>query len=163
MTTKHTLQRLFVLALTLIVWAPAAMSMEKSTLYFWEEVACPNEVVYLEGDVRFQFHETGKGWVYQAFWSGNGWGLESNAEYLIQGKWMEVMNEKRPFVFYWNDHFQMVGKGAAPTYRLYLTVKFDEADDDGFPVPDSIHFEDEEWPCPAIAFDFCESEPCSGL
>ena len=96
------------------------------------------------------------------FWTGEGWGLDSDNEYLLQGKWMEVVQEQRPFVFYWNDHFQLVGKGSAPTYRLYSKIRFDKLDPDtGLPVPDSIHFEDGDWPCPTVAYESCPTEPCS--
>lgn len=149
-----------ILALMLLALSPAVMSMEKSNLYFWEYVACPNEIVYVEGSVRFQYQETGMGWVYQAFWTGDGWGLDSDNEYLLQGKWQEVVQEKRPFIFYWNDHFELAGKAGAPTYRLYSKIRFDELGGDG-PVPDSIHFEDGDWPCDTLAFGVCESEPCS--
>ena len=163
MIMKLSTLKLSVMTLTLLVCAPAAMSMDKSTLYFWEVAACPNEMVYLEGSARIQVQETGKGWVFQVFWTGDGWGLDTGDEYLLQGKWMEVVQADRPFVFYWNDHFELVGKGSAPTYRLYSKIKFDELDfDSGFPVLDSIHFEDGDWPCPAIAYGDCETAPCSG-
>jgi hypothetical protein len=133
--------------------AAPAMSMEKESYNFWEVAECPDEMVEMEGTVRFQYHETSKGWVYQAFWEGEGWGA-SGAEYVIHGKWMEVVTEDRPFVFYWNDHFQLVGKGTAPTYRLYSKIRFDEFDpDSGGPVIDSIQFENGDWPCPTVDFD----------
>lgn len=132
---------------------PMAMGMDKESYNFWEIAQCPDEMIEMEGSVRFQYHETGKGWVFQAFWTGDAWGLDSGAEYLIQGKWMEVVNENRPFVFYWNDHFELVGKGRAPTYRLYSKIRFDELDaDSGGPVVDSIQLEDGEWPCPTVDF-----------
>jgi hypothetical protein len=161
MNARNRLAGKLLVPMMLFVASPAAMSMDMFTMYFWEEVACPNEVVYLEGSARVQVQGTGKGWVYQVFWTGDGWGLDSGDEYLIQGKWMEVVNEQRPYVFYWNDHFEMVGKGQAPTYRLYSKIRFDEADGDGYPVPDSIQFEDGDWACPAVAFEVCVTEPCS--
>jgi len=128
-----------------------AMAMDKESYNFWEIVECPDEMIEMEGSVRFDFQETGKGWVFQAFWAGQGWGLDSDAEYIIRGKWMEVVKEDRPFVFYWNDHFELVGKGSAPTYRFYSKIRFDELDpDSGGPVIDSIQFEDSEWPCPTV-------------
>ena len=136
--------------LLLFALSPAALAMDKAHYNFWEVVECPGELIYLEGSVRFQYHETGKGWTYQAFWTGDGWGLDSYAEYLIQGKWTEVVQGQRPFIFYWNDHFQLVGKGDAPTYRFYSRIRFDEFDEDGVPIPEFISA---EWPCATVAFD----------
>ena len=162
MIIRQALQRILLLTPMLCAFAPAAMSMEKSTLYFWEFAACPNEVVYMEGSARTQFQEAGKGWVFQVFWTGDGWGLDSDNEYLLQGKWMEVVQETRPFIFYWNDHFELAGKGDAPTYRLYSKIRFNEMED-GSPVPESITFEDGDWPCPTVGFGVCDSEPCSAF
>ncbi len=160
MIAKYAVLRTLLAVPILLLLLPSAIAMEKTTLYFWEVAACPNEDIYMEGSVRFQFHATGKGYTYQAFWAGEGWGLDSDNEYLIHGKWQEVVQEQRPFVFYWNDHFQLAGKGSAPTYRLYGKVRFDELGDDG-PVPDSIHFAAGDWPCPTIDFEICGPEPCS--
>ena len=135
--------------LLLLAVAPAALAMDKEFYNFWEVAECPSEQVYLEGSVRFQFQPTGQGWVYQAFWTGDGWGLDSGAEYLIQGKWTEIVQGKRPFIFYWNDHFELVGKAGAPTYRFYSRIRFDEFDEDGVPIPEFISA---DWPCATIAF-----------
>lgn len=135
------------LSLSLFI-SPSAQAMDKQVLNFWEIAQCPGELVELEGSVRFQFQETGKGWVFQGFWTGEGWGHDSGGEYLIQGKWMEVVQENRPFIMYWNDHFQLVGKGQAPTYRLYSRVRF-VVDESGDWVPE---FEDAEWPCDTVDF-----------
>ena len=146
MVTNTSSTRIAIAALVLLVFSPALMAMEKQYLQFWEVVECPGENIEMEGNVRFQFQETGKGWVLQAFWSGDGWGLESGDEYLIQGKWFEVVQEKRPFVMYWNDHFQLIGKGAAPNYRFYGRIRF-EVDENGDWVPG---FVDQDWPCPTV-------------
>jgi hypothetical protein len=50
-------------------------------------------------------------------------GLDSEAEYSLRGKWMEVVQENPPFIFLWNDHFQLNGKGSAPNYRFNNKVK----------------------------------------
>lgn len=144
MTNEKSLRRIFVCFLALFVFSPMAIAMEKDYLDFWEILECPNEDIEIEGSVRFQFHETGKGWVFQAFWTGEGLGLNSGDEYRLQGKWMEVVQERRPFIMYWNDHFQLVGKGQAPNYRFYSRIRF-FVDENGEWVPE---FVDEEWPCP---------------
>lgn len=141
--------------LFLLFLSPAALSMEKDFFEFWEIADCPNELIEIEGSVRFQFQETGKGWVLQAFWTGEAWGLDSDSEYSIQGKWQEVVQEKRPFIFYWNDHFELVGRAGAPTYKLYSRIRFDEFDEDGNPIPEFISA---EWPCATIAFDIWPAE-----
>jgi hypothetical protein len=158
MINKFAVLKAFLVMPILLLFAPSASSMEKWTQYFWEYAACPNEVVYMEGSVRFQYHETRMGWVFQAFWTGDGWGEDSDNEYLINGKWQEVVQGHRPFIFYWNDHFQLVGKDGAPTYRLYSKIRFNEFGSEG---PDSIIFEDGDWPCPTIGFGTCDTEPCS--
>lgn len=135
--------------LLLLSLSPAALAMDKEFYSWWEVMECPTGLIWLEGGVRIQAHETGMGWTYQAFWEGDGWGLDSDSEYLIQGKWMEVVQGERPFVFYWNDHFQVVGKGGAPTYRLYSRIRFNEFDEDGNPIPEFISA---DWPCATIAF-----------
>ena len=91
----------------------------------------------------------------QAFWTGDAWGLDSDSEYSIQGKWQEVVQEKRPYIFYWNDHFELVGRAGAPTYKLYSRIRFDEFDEDGNPIPEFISA---EWPCATIAFDIWPAE-----
>ena len=151
--TTYARRVLFAAAALSLASAAPAMAMDKESYTFWEIAQCPDEMVEMEGSVRFQYQETAKGWVYQAFWKGEGWGLDSDAEYLIRGKWMEVVKEDRPYVFYWNDHFELVGKGRAPTYRLYSKIRFDEFDpDSGGPVIDSIQFENGDWPCPTVDF-----------
>lgn len=136
--------------LAVLAFSPLASAMDKEAYSFWEVMDCPGEQIEMEGSVRFQSQETGKGWVFQAFWTGQAEGLDSGAEYLIKGKWMEVVNDKRPFVFYWNDHFELVGKAGAPTYRFYSRVRFDTFDGAGDPVPEFISA---EWPCATVAYD----------
>jgi len=118
--------RVFV-ALALLVTAPVLMALEKETLPFWEIVSCPGEEVEIVGTVRFQTHLVESGnhatWIFQAFWTGHGQGLESETRYLLKGKWMEVVQANPPFIFVLNDHFQLVGKGSAPNYRFNNKVK----------------------------------------
>lgn len=133
-----------------------AIAMEKETLNFWEIAECPSEQIEIEGRVRFQYQfvegNDRATTVFQAFWSGDAWGLASGAEYRIQGKWMEVVQESPPFVFVLNDHFQLIGKGQAENYRFYSRVRF---------VVNAkgeikVDFEGDHWPCPTIAFDIWE-------
>lgn len=140
----------------MLAFSPAALAMDKQFYNFWEIVDCPHELIELEGSVRFQFQETGMGWTLQAFWTGDGWGLGSDSEYIIQGKWQEVVQGERPFIYYWNDHFQLVGIGGAPTLKFYSRIRFDEFDEDGNPIPEFISA---EWPCATIAFDIWPPEP----
>ncbi len=127
MHVANRLMTRFTVALALLVSAPALMALDKETLPFWEIVSCPGEEVAIEGSVRFQTHFIeGSGhttWIFQAFWTGHGMGLDSEAEYSLRGKWMEVVQENPPFIFLWNDHFQLNGKGPAPNYRFNNKVK----------------------------------------
>lgn len=133
--------------------APAAMAIDKETWNFWEIVSCPSENIEMTGSVRFQMQLIeGKDratWVFQAFWTGDAWGLDSGADYRIQGKWMEVIQEDPPFVFLWNDHFQLTGNGTAPNYSFYNKVRI-VVDANGEP---RIDFSGDASPCPTVDFD----------
>ena len=133
--------------------APTAMALDQETWNFWEIAACPSENVEMNGRVRFLMQLVqGKEratWVFQAFWSGQASGLSSGAEYTIQGKWMEVIQEDPPYVFLWNDHFQLIGKGTAPNYDFYNKVRI-VVDANGEP---RLDFSGETTPCPTIDFD----------
>lgn len=148
--TTQLLASLFT-ALMLLLTAPALMALEKETFPFWEIVACPSEDIYIEGTVRFQSHfvegADHSTWVFQAFWTGDGWGMDSGEEYMLKGKWMEVIQENPPFLFLWNDHFQLIGKGSAPNYNFYQKVKL-LVNANGDVI---IDLDDVEWPCPTIA------------
>ena len=37
---------------------------------------------------------------------------------------MEVLQDNPPFIFIWNDHFQLIGNGTAPNYKFSNKVKF---------------------------------------
>jgi len=137
------------LVLAAILVSPVALAMEKDIFNWWEIAACPEENIEVEGTVRFQSQDIGGGWVFQAFWSGQGWGHTSGTQYNLQGKWMEVAKETPPFIFIWNDHFQLIGKGNAPNYRLANKVKI-IVDANG---EVRVEFEESPWPCPAIDFD----------
>ena len=146
---KHVWTRLLV-TLTLVVFTPVLMALDQERLEFWETVACPNEDVDLVGSVRFQAqavegadHTT---WIFQAFWRGTGTGLDSGADYLLVGKWMEVIEEDPPFLFIWNDHFQLIGKGTTPDYRFSNKVKV-VVDANGNIIIDEDSF---EWPCDTV-------------
>jgi len=148
--TRLVLSALGVMTLTL---AQTGLAMEKEVLNFWEVVDCPSEPIEMEGSVRFQFQNIGNAdsWVFQAYWTGDAWGQSSGDRYRIQGKWMEVVkgNSPEPFLFIWNDHFELIGNGTAPNYRFYNKVWI-HVDANGIP---RIEFEDGEWPCDTIAYD----------
>ena len=150
MHVVNTLMTRIIVALALLVSTPALMALEKETLPFWEIVACASEDVEIEGTVRFQTHfiegADHATWVFQAFWTGRGWGLTTGAGYKLKGKWMEVIQENPPFIFLWNDHFQLIGNGTAPNYKFSNKVKF-LVNADGDVVIDTENF---DWPCETI-------------
>jgi len=39
---------------------------------------------------------------------------------------MEVVQENPPFIFLWNDHFQVIGKGQAENFGIYTKIKIVE-------------------------------------
>jgi len=148
---KRNSSGLLLIALLLALFlSPAALAMDIEYYGFWEIAACPSENIELLGSVRFQTQPTGDtGYVFQAFWTGDAWGLDSGDEYRIQGKWMELAQESPPFIFLWNDHFQLIGKGTAPNYRFAYKLRI-IVDANGVP---RVEFEGVDWPCPTIAFD----------
>lgn len=58
--------------------------------------------------------------------SGRGYaiGLSSGSEYLLRGRWMEVIQENPPYKFLWNDHFQLIGKRKAENYETHYKIRF---------------------------------------
>lgn len=150
-TASRFLSGLFV-AVPLLTWAPALLAMEKETYNFWEIVACPSENIEIEGTVRLQMQSVEGGdhatWVFQAFWTGDAWGMDSGADYRLQGKWMEVIEEDPPFVFLWNDHFQLIGQGTAPNYRFFNRIRIIVNAAGEL----TVYFEEAETPCPTIDF-----------
>jgi len=142
-----------VAAVTLATVAPTSQAMDKETWNFWETVACPSEQIEILGSVRFQMQAVDGGdhhaWVFQAFWTGDAWGLSSGATYRIRGKWMEVIQEEPPYIFLWNDHFQLIGNGTAPNYRFFNKIRV-IVNAKGEP---KVEFEESEAPCPTVDFD----------
>ena len=120
------------LALALLAVAPTLLALEQFTDAFEETVICPSgdgysEKIYIEGTYRIQVqyientHHTTS--LFQVFWRGNGYGLESGSEYKLRGKWMEVIQENPPYIFLWNDHFQLIGKGRAENFNTYYKIR----------------------------------------
>ena len=129
---SHFLVTKLLLALALLAVAPMLLALEQFTLPFAEIVICPggdgdSEEIYIEGTYRVQLqyveggdHTTS---LYQIFWRGHGYGMESGSEYKLRGKWMEVIQENPPYIFLWNDHFQLIGKGRAENFKLYFKIR----------------------------------------
>jgi len=87
--------------------------------------------------------------VFFGFWTGEALGLDSGDEFLLRGKWMEVIQnvpEDMPYLFLWNDHFQLIGKGSAPNDDFYNKVKI-LVNANGEVV---IDLDDWKTPCPTI-------------
>jgi hypothetical protein len=132
MNITYRLLTKLLLTLALLTVAPMLLALEKVTLPFEETVICPSgdgfsEEIYLEGTVRYQeqhiesnHHTTS---IFQAFWRANGYGLTSEADYILRGKWMTVIQENPPFILLFNDHFQLVGKGQAENFYIYYKIR----------------------------------------
>lgn len=132
MNMPHFLVTKLLLALALLAVAPTLLALEQETFPFSEIVICPSgdgysEEIYLEGTVRFQeqniennHHTTS---IFHAFWRANGYGLTSEADYKLRGKWMTVVQENPPFILLFNDHFQLVGKGQAENFNIYYKIR----------------------------------------
>jgi len=132
MNMPHLLVTKLLLALALLTVAPTLLALEQFTFPFEEIVVCPtedgdSEEIYLAGTGRLQAqyienaHHTTS--IFQIFWRMSGYGLTSGAKYTLSGKWMEVIQENPSYIFLWNDHFQLVGKGKAENFKLYYKIR----------------------------------------
>jgi hypothetical protein len=110
----------------------AAGQVIQFTEPFSETVVCPtsdgySEEIYLSGTYRalIKYVESGEhvSTFFQVFWEADGYGISTGAEYLLNGKWMEVTQESPPYIFIWNDHFRLIGKGQAENFDTYFKVK----------------------------------------
>ena len=132
MNMPHLLVTKLLLTLALLSVAPMLMALEQFTLPFEETVICPSgdgfsEEIYIEGTYRVQLqyientHHTTS--LFQVFWRGDAFGLKSGSEYKLRGKWMEVIQENPTYIFLWNDHFQLIGKGRAENFNIYYKIR----------------------------------------
>jgi hypothetical protein len=122
-----------------IISATAIAGATQARGTFWEEIACPSsdggysEPIYLEGSYRLltQYVEAGDHVTstYQIFWEGTGYGVSSGTEYLLHGKWMEVIQDDPPYVLIWNDYFELVGKGRAENFKIWWKARVVETPD----------------------------------
>lgn len=138
----------FILISALLNVSPLLMAMEKFSDVFEETLICANEngvgePIYISGTFRSQaqYVENAKHstWVWQVFWRGDGIGLTTGSEYIVRGKWMEVMQDAPPYIFIWNDHFQLIGKGKAENYDTHFKIKI-IVNANGEPIVDYIDF-----------------------
>jgi len=135
MKMPHHLVTKLMLTLALLTVSPMLLALEQFTDIFEETVICPSgdgwsEEIYIKGTYRVQLqyvegadHTTS---LFQVFWRGDGYGLTSGAKYKLRGKWMEVIQENPPFIFLWNDHFQLIGKGQAENFAIYYKIRIVE-------------------------------------
>lgn len=122
----------FFLATSLLALSASSMAgADQFRGTFWELVRCPvdggySEEIYLEGSYRILAQQVDAGGhissTFQVFWEGSGWGM-SGSEYLLRGKWMEVVQENPPYIFLWNDHFQLIGKAQADNFELHFRIR----------------------------------------
>ena len=120
------------LAMALLVAPPMLLALDQFPGTFSETLICESEdgysePIYIEGTYRVQVqyveasdHVTS---FFNIYWHADGWGLDSGAEYVLRGKWMEVIQENPPYIFIWNDHFRLIGKGKAENFDTYFKVK----------------------------------------
>ena len=132
MNMTYRLSTKLLLTLALLAVSPLMLALEQFTLPFEETVICPSgdgysEEIYIEGTYRVQLqyveggdHTTS---LFQVFWRAGGYGMTSGAEYKLRGKWMEIIQENPPYIFLWNDHFQLIGKGKAENFSLYYKIR----------------------------------------
>ena len=132
MTTYHLPMMKLLLALGLLCISPMLLALDQFRDTFEETVVCENrngdsEPIYFEGTyrVQVQYIEAGDHITsfFNIYWKADGLGLESNAEYIMRGKWMEIIQENPPYIFIWNDHFRLIGKGQAENYDTHFKVK----------------------------------------
>jgi hypothetical protein len=129
--TYRSVTKLMLISALLTV-SPMLLALEQFTDTFEETVICESgagysEPIYIAGTYRVQMHYVEAGdhvtSLFNVYWRGDGTGLESGAKYLLRGKWMEVIQENPPYIFIWNDHFRLIGKGRAENFDTYFKVK----------------------------------------
>jgi hypothetical protein len=133
MKVKIRLVTSLLLASVLLTVSPMASALEQFTLPFSETLVCQSgdgysEQIYIEGTFRVQLHYVEGAdhatSLFQVHWTADGWGLTSGAEYILRGKWMEVIQENPPYIFLWNDHFRLIGKGQAENFDTYFKIRW---------------------------------------
>jgi hypothetical protein len=126
----------------------------QATDTFEEIVVCPtddgfSEEIYISGSYRLLIQSAGGNGhatnLFYVFWHGDGVGLGSGSEYLLRGRWMEVIQDSPPYIFIWNDHFQLIGKGKAENFDTHFKIRL-IVNAQGDTVVDYIDF----WECENI-------------
>lgn len=133
MTNNYPLIIRALLGLVLLCSSPMLVALDQYPgNSFSETVICEtedgySEPIYLEGTYRVQIQYVEAGdhvtSFFNVYWTAEGVGLESDAEYIMRGKWMEIIQENPPYIFIWNDHFRLIGKGRADNFDTYFKVK----------------------------------------
>lgn len=133
MTNNYLPMKKLLLGLALLYVSPMLVALDQYPgNSFSETLICEtedgySEPIYIEGTYRVQtqYVEAGEHTTsfFNVYWTAKGFGLESDAEYLLRGKWMEVIQENPPYIFIWNDHFRLIGKGRAENFDTYFKVK----------------------------------------
>lgn len=99
---------------------------------FEEIVVCPtqdgfSEEIHIAGSYRVLLQSAGgkdhTTNLFYVFWHGDALGLSSGSEYLLRGRWMELIQENPPYIFLWNDHFQLIGKGKAENFDTHFKIR----------------------------------------
>ena len=133
MNMNYRLLTKLLLTLALLTVSPLMLALEQFTVPFAEIVVCPSgdgdsEEIYIAGTARIQSHYVENTHhttsFFNIYWKGDAYGMTSGAEYILRGKWMEVIQENPPYIFLWNDHFQLIGKGKAENFALYFKTRF---------------------------------------
>lgn len=134
--------------LALLAATPGLLALDQFPGEFEETVICenangPSEPIYIWGTYRIQAQYVEAGdhvtSFFNVYWRADGVGLDSGAEYNMRGKWMEVVQESPPYLFIWNDHFRLIGKGRAENYDTHFKVKI-LVNANGDPIIDYIDF-----------------------
>jgi hypothetical protein len=130
-STVRTVQKWLSAAVLLMLSSTTMAGADQVRGTFWESLVCPtndgySEEIYLSGSYRMLMQHVDTGnhitSTFQVFWEADGWGA-SGSEYLLHGKWMEVVQENPPYIFLWNDHFRLIGKGNADNYEVHFKVR----------------------------------------
>jgi hypothetical protein len=145
---KRKIAGVLISILALLAASPGLLALDQIPGEFEETVVCENanglsEPIYIWGTYRIQLQYVEAGdhvtSFFNVYWRADGVGLDSGAEYVMRGKWMEVIQENPPYLFIWNDHFRLIGKGQAENYDTYFKVKI-LVNANGDPIIDYIDF-----------------------
>ena len=97
---------------------------------------CEGEIIDLEGRIQIKTHDVWRNGrlnsFFQVHYKGKGYAQNSGAEYIVKQSWNDTYHvdddPKSQFIYVYNDHAMVIGKGSAPNYEAENRLKIIEVD-----------------------------------